>query len=171
MITHFHSHHHHTVEDRKAGERALRWDALAGFITVAFLAALPAAWIDTQTWYFSLAKPSWSPPAAVFGPAWTLLYTLMGIAAWGVWQKQGWRRPLAVWLMQLGLNTAWTPIFFGLHQPGWAFVEICVLWVTVALMIGMFSRVARWTAVLLLPYLAWITFASALNFEIWRMNS
>ena len=84
-------------------------------------------------WYASLNKPAWNPPAWVFGPAWTLLYTLMAVAAWLVWKQDGWRRPLLLYFIQLVLNAAWTPIFFGAHQLGWAMIEMLALWTSILL--------------------------------------
>lgn len=144
--------------------------ALIGFLLLTFLA--PAVGVGTMPgeWYRSLAKPSWTPPPWLFGPAWTFLYGSMAVAAWGVWQKAGWSAPVRWWLLQLILNAAWTPLFFGLRQPGLAFAEIILLWLAIAVTLAKFFKTVRWAGVLMLPYLAWVTFASALNFAIWRMN-
>lgn len=155
----------------RAASAALNMAALVGFVGLAFLAPLASAGIDPRSWYSGLAKPSWAPPGWIFGPVWTLLYAMMGIAAWGVWRRRGWSVPLAQWLVQLALNAAWTPIFFGLRQPGWAFAEIVVLWLAIAATLVAFASVVRWSAWLLAPYLAWVTFAAALNFAIWRLNT
>lgn len=125
-------------------------------------------------WYASLHKPSWNPPAWIFGPVWTLLYTMMAVAAWLVWRRGGFaaqRGPLTWFLVQLALNAAWTPLFFGLHQPGWALAEIVLLWLAIAVTLAAFWRVHRGGAWLLVPYLAWVSFASLLNFTLWRMNA
>lgn len=124
-------------------------------------------------WYASLQKPSWNPPGWLFGPVWTLLYVLMAVAAWQVWRRGGFkanRVPLACFLVQLALNAAWTPLFFGLHQPGWAFVDITLLWLAIVFTLVAFWRAHRVSAWLLAPYLAWVSFASILNFTLWRMN-
>ena len=124
-------------------------------------------------WYASLNKPSWNPPAWIFGPVWTLLYTMMAVAAWLVWRRGGFavhRKPLACFLVQLALNAAWTPLFFGLHQPGWAFAEIVLLWLAIVATLAAFWRVHRPAAWLLVPYLAWVSFATFLNFTLWQMN-
>jgi tryptophan-rich sensory protein len=126
--------------------------------------------MDMSGWYAQLRKPSWAPPPGVFGPVWTVLYLMMGLAAWGVWQRAGWTRALIPWTVQLVLNAAWTPIFFGLRQPGWAFADIVVLWLAIAATIAAFARVKVWTAWMMAPYLAWVTFAALLNFSIWRIN-
>ncbi len=144
--------------------------ALASFVGIAFLAALPSAGLDLPATYESLTKPDWAPPGWLFGPVWTLLYVMIGAAAWGVWQRTGWSRPLVLWAIQLVLNAAWTPIFFGLHQPAWALLEIIVLWLAIVSLMVVFSPVAKWTAWLLAPYLAWVTFAAGLNAAIWLLN-
>ena len=123
------------------------------------------------TWYASLAKPSWNPPNWVFGPVWTTLYVLMGVAAWLVWRRASFRgRAAGLFWSQLALNALWSILFFGLENPGAAFAEIVLLWVLIAATVRDFARISRISAGLLAPYLAWVTFASALNFTIWRMN-
>ena len=144
--------------------------ALAGFIALAMLAALPSLWLDLRGTYAHLALPEWAPPAWLFGPVWTALYVLMGIAAWGIWKSHGWCVAMAFWLAQLALNAAWTPIFFGLHQPGWAFVEIVTLWFAIAGTYLGFAVIRPWTALLLTPYLTWVSYAAVLNFVIWGLN-
>lgn len=126
-----------------------------------------------SSWYASLDRPSWTPPAAAFAPVWTMLYAAMGVAAWLVWREGGWRRqrlPLTVFLVQLALNFAWSPIFFRLHQITWALVDIVVLWLLIVMTIRVFVRVNRAAAWLLAPYLAWVSFATALNAAIASMN-
>jgi len=144
--------------------------ALAGFVLLTFLAPLAGAWMPPGEWYRSLNKPSWTPPPWVFGPAWTFLYLSMAVAAWGVWRRAGWSSPLHWWLAQLVLNAVWTPLFFGLRQPGLAFAEIALLWLAVAISTAKFFPVVRWAGALMVPYLLWVTFAAALNFALWRMN-
>jgi len=144
--------------------------ALAGFIIITFCAPLAGMFSLPGAWYAALNKPAWNPPAWVFGPAWTLLYTLMAIAAWLVWKHDGWRRPLKLYFVQLLLNAAWTPIFFGAHQLGWALVEIVLLWIAILLTLLAFHGVSRKAAWLMVPYLGWVTFATFLNFTLWRLN-
>lgn len=125
-------------------------------------------------WYASLKKPSWNPPGWIFGPVWSALYTMMGIAAWLVWKSGGWaaqRRPLILFLVQLILNAIWTPLFFGLHQPGIAFAEILILWLGIAATLKAFRPVNTVAAWLLVPYLIWVSFASVLNGTLWRLNA
>jgi tryptophan-rich sensory protein len=110
----------------------------------------------------------------VFGPVWTLLYVLMAVAAWLVWREGGWkiqRVPLGLFLFQWLLNALWTPLFFGLHRSGLAFAEIIIFWLVLAATLRSFWRVRQAAGVLLVPYLAWVTFAAVLNFTIWRLNS
>ena len=124
-------------------------------------------------WYRSLEQPSWTPPDWLFGPVWIALYALMAVAAWLVW-RQG--RVPGVWTagalfgVQLALNAIWTPIFFGLRQPGWALLDILLLWAAILLTLVAFARVRPLAAGLLAPYLAWVTYAGALNFALWWLN-
>ncbi len=125
-------------------------------------------------WYAQLSKPAWNPPNWIFGPVWTALYLMMAVAAWRIWRLGGFggqRRPLILFFIQLALNAAWSPLFFGLKEPGLAFAEILVLWLAIVLTIAAFRRADRLAAGLLVPYLAWVSFASVLNFTLWRMNA
>lgn len=125
-------------------------------------------------WYAALAKPSWTPPNWVFGPVWTVLYIAMALAAWLVWRQRGWagaRLPLLLFGVQLGLNVAWSWLFFGLRSPGLGFADIILLWIAIAATLVAFWRRSRIAGLLFVPYLAWVTFATALNFSIWRMNA
>ena len=148
--------------------------AFIGWLLLSFAAASLGGFFMPGEWYASLKKPSWNPPNWIFGPVWTALYTMMAVAAWLVWRRGGFvvqRKPLTLFLVQLALNAAWTPLFFGLHQPGLAFAEIILLWVAISLTIRAFWPVNRVAAGLLAPYLAWVTFAAGLNFTLWRLNS
>ena len=123
-------------------------------------------------WYRALGKPAWTPPGALFGPVWTLLYALMGVAAWRIDRAAVPQRVVALqlFLVQLALNFAWTPVFFGAHAIGAALSVIAVLWIAIVATAVAFLRVDRIAAWLLAPYLAWVTFAGALNLALWRMN-
>jgi tryptophan-rich sensory protein len=128
---------------------------------------------EIEGWYTTIAKPTWNPPDSVFGPVWTALFVLMAIAAWLVWKPEGFQAaalPLSLFAVQLLLNVAWSWIFFGLHQPGWAFVEILALWLAILATTVLFFRRSKTAGWLLVPYLAWVSFAGALNFAIWQMN-
>lgn len=143
-----------------------------------FSAALVGSLFTTRQvisdWYANLNKPLFSPPDWVFGPVWTLLYILMALSAFIVWQK-GFGNPLvrialALYLLQLILNGLWTPLFFGLQMPLLAFVEILLLWPAILLTIVAFARLSIAAAMLLTPYLLWTSFAAALNASIWLLN-
>jgi tryptophan-rich sensory protein len=144
---------------------------LAALVVLTFCAPLAGLIATPGAWYESLNKPTWNPPAWIFGPVWTLLYLMMAVAAWLAWKRmQSWR-VLIPYFIQLALNAAWTPVFFGLEQPGWALVVIIALWLAIVQTIRSF-RPAGLTAVwLLAPYLLWVSFATVLNFTLWRMNA
>jgi translocator protein len=149
---------------------AILWIAaslLAGVIGTMLGGPMP------DPWYDDLAKPAFNPPGWIFGPVWTTLYILMGIAAWRVSLAPPSplrRSALVVFVAQLALNAAWSGIFFGLHEIGWALAELAVLWVFILATIVLFARLSNLSAALLLPYLGWVTFAGVLNFMLWQMN-
>lgn len=126
------------------------------------------------TWYATLVKPVLNPPSWVFGPVWTTLYALMGIAAFLIWRqgldRKDMRKALGVFLLQLVLNVIWSIIFFGLHSPSWAFVNIVALWLAIIWTMTMFYKISRPAMWLLLPYILWVSFASYLNFMLWILN-
>lgn len=146
---------------------------LLGLIVVCFGTAASGAIAPPGEWYAALNKPSWQPPTWVFGPVWTTLYVMMAVAAWLVWRQGGFARqrgPLTLFFVQLALNAAWSPLFFALKRPDLAFAEILLLWGAIAWTIVVFRRVHRGAAALLVPYLAWVTFAAVLNGTLWRLN-
>lgn len=127
-----------------------------------------------RDWYPMLVKPPFNPPSWIFGPVWTLLYILMGVAAYLVW-RQGWERDtvklaLVLFALQLLLNGLWSVLFFGSRSPGLAFAEIILLWVAIAATLVVFWGVRPLAGALLLPYEAWVTFAAVLNGSIWILN-
>lgn len=153
------------------------WLTFALFVGICFsVAAIGSVWTSTsvRTWYVRLLKPSFNPPSWVFGPVWSVLYFTMATSAWLVWRSGGWNTPRAAFILffvQLGLNLAWSGIFFGLRRPGLAFVDILALLVAViatAIEFHPFSKPAFW---LMVPYAMWVAFASVLNFSIWRLNA
>jgi translocator protein len=147
--------------------------ALIGWLVLCFAASGTAVFVSTGGWYAGLHKPLWNPPAWVFGPVWTLLYVMMAVAAWLVWREGGWKAQgwaLGLFLLQWLLNVLWTPLFFAMHRPGLAFADIITLWLVLAVTLNLFWRVSKPAGVLLVPYLAWVIFAAALNFTIWRLN-
>ena len=153
--------------------------AVAVPVAAGFLVGLTTRDADPG-WYDSLEKPSWNPPSAVFGPVWTTLYATMGLASWLVWRR--WRQSedereragamgaLVLYAVQLVVNLAWSPVFFGMQRIGAALAVIVVLWGLIVATIDRFRRVSGLAALLLLPYLAWVSFATALNATIWWQN-
>jgi tryptophan-rich sensory protein len=125
---------------------------------------------NIPNWYAGLAKPSWTPPGWIFGPVWSLLYLCMAIAAWLVWRRGNAKVPMVLFGVQLTLNAAWSWLFFGLHSPFAAFVDVVLLWLAIAATTVVFWRRSTPAGLLFLPYLAWVSFASVLNFAIWRLN-
>jgi tryptophan-rich sensory protein len=140
----------------------------------AFAASLPGAAWPPGDWYESLAKPAWTPPGWAVPVVWTTLYALMGTAAWLVWRRPkatpGRRIALTAFVVQLALNAAWTPVFFGMHAMLAALGVIVALWLAILATLLAFRRVSLTAAGLLVPYLVWVTLATALNFEIYRLN-
>ena len=139
--------------------------ATSGFFTIT----------GVESWYQTINKPSWNPPGSVFGPVWTTLYVLMGVALFLVWKSSGSdtlkRTAITLFAVQLILNFFWSFIFFDQQQPGWAFVEIITLWFFILLTIFSFTRVSKTAAWLLVPYISWVSFAAILNYTIWKLNS
>ena len=150
-----------------------------------------------DTWYAGIVKPAWNPPSWVFGPVWVVLYAMMGVAVWLMWremdslgsdnagqiprqarndraghgaERRTIKGALAIFGVQLVLNALWSTIFFGLHSPMWAFVEIVLLWVAIVGTIGVFWRISKPAALLLVPYVLWVSFAGYLNYTIWNLN-
>ena len=127
--------------------------------------------VDAPSFYAQLNKPSWAPPAGVFGPVWTVLYALMGVAAWLVWRSPGPKRAaLTLFGAQLAANALWSWLFFAWHRGALAAVEILVLLALIVAMIVAFWRISRLAALLMVPYLLWVSFASVLTWAVWRSN-
>ncbi len=140
----------------------------AGLIGAVFTAsAIP-------TWYVGLIKPPLNPPNWIFGPVWTTLYALMGVAAYLVWNKGLERKDVqtALWVfgLQLVLNTSWSIVFFGLQNPGLAFVNIVLMWIAIVWTMVLFYKISKPAMWLLVPYILWVSFAAYLNFGIWMLN-
>ena len=145
----------------------------AAWLLLCLSAAALGGWFMPGEWYAQLRKPAWNPPSWIFGPVWTALYTMMAVAAWLVWRRGGFpaqRKTLGLFLLQLLLNAAWSPLFFGLHHPALAFAEIVLLWLAILGTLFAFWKTHRGAGALLLPYLAWVTFAAVLNFTLWQLN-
>jgi translocator protein len=166
----------HTGDTNVSKKNIARLIAACGVsLGAGLIGSLTAVGDGFNSWYSTIEKPAFTPPNWVFGPVWTILYLLMGVAAFLVWRKglqlRTVRIALGWFLVQLVLNTLWTPIFFGLHHIGWAFAVIVLLWVAIAVAMYCFSRVSTTAAILLVPYLLWVSFATVLNGSIWRLNS
>lgn len=149
------------------------WIALPLWIALCFLPSLTGVVAQPGEWYAGLDKPWFTPPNWLFGPAWTLLYVLMGTAAWLVWREEGFagaKVALGLFLVQLVLNAAWSPVFFGLHRMGWALVVIVMMAAAILATMVAFYPHSKVAAGLLVPYLGWVSFATALNLALWRLN-
>lgn len=152
--------------------------------TLTFLAFLAASFAaaavggiatasGVRDWYPTLNKPSWTPPSWLFGPVWTVLYACIAIAGFLAWRKAGYggaRWAMLLFALQLILNAAWSWLFFGLRQPGWALAEIVLLWAAILATTVAFFRISAPAGLLFVPYLLWVTFAAVLNGAIWRLN-
>ena len=145
--------------------------ALIAFVALVSLAALFGAFFQPGAWYEALVKPPLNPPNWIFGPVWSALYLAMAIAGWLVWRaRPDTVRPLALWGARLLLNAGWSGLFFGLHRPGLALIEILILWGVLGTTLLAFWPIHRGAALLLAPYWAWVTFASYLNAGLWFLN-
>lgn len=153
-----------------------RWIALCLFLILTFSVELLSGFFSSAasgSWYQELEKPDWTPPGRVFGWAWTILYFLMGLSIWFVWDKMRGKQeaePYIYFGVQLFLNLIWSWLFFGLQSPLLALVNIVALWITLLITIVAFWSKSAPAALLLLPYWLWVTFATALNFVIWHLN-
>ena len=148
---------------------------LVGWLVISFIAAGigAAASVQASSFYAELVRPSWAPPSAVFGPVWTVLYALMGIAAWLVWRAKGFRAArasLVLFLVQLAVNALWSWLFFSWHLGAPAFADILLLWLLIVTTLALFWRVRLLAGVLLIPYLLWVSFASVLCYSVWQLN-
>jgi translocator protein len=125
---------------------------------------------SVSTWYVTLLKPEFNPPGWIFGPVWTILYLMMGVSMYLVWQKRFAIHALALYFFQLVLNGLWSILFFGLKNPFYAFIEIIILWFAIVMTAIHFYKIEKMSAYLLLPYLLWVSFAAVLNFFIMVLN-
>ena len=145
---------------------------LLGWLLVVFAAAAvgAVASVDAKAFYAQLIKPAWSPPAGVFGPVWSVLYALMGVSAWLVWRSRTSRQALVLFFAQLAANALWSWLFFAWHHGALAAAEVLVLLALIAGTMRAFWQSSRVAAALLLPYLLWVAFASALTWSVWQSN-
>jgi benzodiazapine receptor len=146
---------------------------LAAFVLLCFGTATLANSATARSvveWYPGLRKPSWTPPNWTFGPVWALLYGMMAVAGWLAWRDERSRTTTLVFLTQLLLNGSWSWLFFGLRRPDFAFACVVLLWLAILATIAAFWKISRMAVILFLPYLAWVTFAAALNLAVVRLN-
>jgi translocator protein len=150
-----------------------QWWVLAGLIALCLAVGALGGSVTAQAvveWYPTLNKPSWNPPSWLFAPVWTILYVMMAVAAWLVWKAGNSRAGLILWGSQLALNLAWSFLFFGARSPGLGLIEIAFMWLAIAATIFLFAQKSRVAAYLMVPYLCWVSFASALNAAIYMLN-
>lgn len=146
---------------------------LFGFLVAVLVVASSGALFKPGPWYAALAKPGWTPPDWLFGPAWAVLYVMIAFSGWLVWQKVGFAGaalPFGLYVLQLLLNASWSAVFFGLKRMDLAFGVLVVLWLAIAVNIAAFLAIDSTAGFLLVPYLCWVTFAGALNLTVWRLN-
>jgi tryptophan-rich sensory protein len=158
-----------TLSKKRQGVGLIAW------LAICFVAAGIGAVASVQAgpFYLSLVRPTWAPPASVFGPVWTVLYMIMAIAAWLVWREAGFRyarSALALFLAQLALNALWSWFFFAWHWGAVAFVDIVLLWILIVATLIAFWRIRPLAGLLLVPYLFWVSFATALSYSVWQLN-
>ena len=162
------------TKDADASYAGRRWLGLAGWLCASGAALFVGGRFLPGPWFDGLAKPFFNPPSWVFAPVWTVLYILMAIAAWLVWRPNGFRgtarSPLILFVIQLVMNAAWSWLFFGKHRIDWALIDIIALFVMLVVLILWFYRENKTAGWLLLPYIAWVSFATLLNLAFWRMN-
>ena len=151
-----------------------QWLVLAGFILVCLVTGGLGGWATAQSvtdWYPTLVKPSWNPPNWIFGPVWTALYLMMAVAAWLVWRSDSnIRGAMILFFSQLALNFAWSFLFFGARSPWLGLMDIAMLWLALIITVIAFFQKSAAAGLLMLPYLAWVSFAAILNLAIWRLN-
>ena len=150
-----------------------QWLVLAGLVAVCLAVGGLGGWVTSPAvaeWYPTLVKPTWSPPSWLFGPVWTALYIMMAIAAWLVWKAGNAKAALGLFALQLAFNCAWSFLFFGARSPALALVDIALMWLAILATIFAFQSKSTTAALLMAPYLVWVSFAAALNAAIWALN-
>lgn len=144
--------------------------SLAGFFVLVIVAASTGALFSPGPWYASLNKPSWTPPNWAFPVAWTVLYAMIAVAGWRVYEADGFGAALMVWGAALVFNMAWSWIMFGAKEIGWALGDLILLWLSIVVFIWLAWPMDRLAAWLFVPYFFWVSFAGALNLAVWRLN-
>ena len=148
----------------------MKYLSLLPFLGLVAIVAVTGATFQPGEWYQGLVKPSFTPPGWLFGPVWTVLYVLIAVAGWLVWRAEGFGVLLVIWAVQLLLNMAWSWIMFERHEIGWALVDISLLWAAIVLFIILAWGKHPFAVGVFCLYLAWVSFATALNFRIWQLN-
>ncbi len=148
-----------------------KYSGLLVFFALVALAAYSGMSYEPGPFYAALQKPAWTPPDSIFSPVWTVLYIMIAVAGWVAWRAQGFGPLLWLWLLQLCLNAAWPYLMFGEKQLSPALLDIAALWLAILTFIAVAWPVRRSAALLFVPYFLWVSFAAALNFEIWRLNT
>jgi translocator protein len=148
-----------------------RYATLLPFLIAVFAVSSTGALFRPGPWYKALRKPAWTPPGWLFGPVWSVLYVMIAVAGWLVWERAGIGPVLALWAAQLIVNASWSWVMFGRQQIGLAFATLGLLWLAVASFVVAAWPVSQTASLLFVPYLAWGTFAGVLNFTIWRLNA
>lgn len=143
---------------------------LGAFLALVFVAASSGALFQPGAWYASLNKPSWTPPNWLFPVAWSVLYLLIAIAGWKVWQVEGIKTALIVWGISLLINMSWSYIMFERKEIGLALVDLILLWISIVAFMVLAWPVSQTATYLFIPYLIWVSIAGALNFSVWRLN-
>lgn len=144
--------------------------SLIPFIVLVLAAASTGAQFMPGAWYAALNKPTWTPPDWLFPVAWTILYLMIAIAGWLAWRAGGVGPAIIIWTVGLALNALWSYLMFGRHDITLALVDVAALWIATAAFIAATWHLAPTAAYLFIPYLLWVSFAAALNFEVWRLN-
>jgi translocator protein len=148
---------------------------IAAAISASAVAVLGALSTRIGTWYYHLNKPSWQPPDWLFGPAWSVIFALAAIAGLTYWRREASttarRSIIAAFALNGLLNVFWSLLFFRAERPDWAFAEVGFLWLSIALLIALLARSSHLAALLMLPYLAWVSFAAFLNWKIVQLNA
>jgi len=144
--------------------------SLLVFIGICVATAMTGILFKPGEWYKALDKPSWTPPDWSFGPVWSVLYVMIAVAGWLVWTNLGMSGLLVLWGAQLVLNAMWSFLFFGIRRMDLAFVDVVMMWLSIAAFIVLASAAVPLAALLFVPYLIWVTIASALNLSVWRRN-
>ena len=169
-----HSYSTSMIEPQRRNYPMKPWALVILLVVTTITAALGSiASIQAAEFYLALNRPAWAPPAGVFGPAWTILFLLMTIAAWTVVRVAGTERAkpaMILYGVQLALNALWSWLFFRWHSGAFAFAEVIALWLAIAATIVAFARVHKLAGILMLPYIAWVSFATALTWAVWQAN-